>query len=94
LKKEKISSNLNGNSLEGNNMFGKFNLGKRIVEHEYITLLMKSDQHLSLNESEIGVLEKVFGAMFSEGERENSKCSVFLKPKTKECLSMSKVMLF
>jgi hypothetical protein len=78
LKKEKMSSKLNRYSMEVENMkLGKFNLRKEIVEHEYRTFLMKNGQQLSLNELEIGVLGKGFGARFSEGEREDSKCSVF-----------------
>jgi hypothetical protein len=77
LKKEEISSNFNSNSLESNNLFVKFDLGKRIVEHEYRTLLMKNDQHSSLEEFVISVLEKDSGVMISEGEREDSKYSVY-----------------
>jgi hypothetical protein len=37
---------------------------------------VKNDQHLSLSEFMVSVLEEYFGAMFSDNERKNSKCSV------------------
>jgi hypothetical protein len=77
LEKEKISSKIEEDNSGSNSKFGKFNLGKKIVEHEYRTLLMKNGQHSSLGEFVIIVLGKNSGVMISEGERENSKCSVY-----------------
>jgi hypothetical protein len=53
---------------------------------------MKNNQILSLENLGINILEEDYGALLSEGERRDS-IAVFMSPKVKEYLNMSKVII-
>jgi hypothetical protein len=64
-----------GSKLE--NKFEKLKLNKGNLEQEYRILLNGEGQSGSLSGKDVNPLWEKYGALFSEGERESSICSIF-----------------